>query len=298
MIKINTGKINYKKVFFQYFVIVLGLFAYTFGWCVFLIPKHIVGGGVAGVASIIYLALGVPIGVSNFLINSVLVVIGLRMLGLKFGLNTLFGIIVASFAFIFWQQIVHIQNYVDVSNLESFMCAILGAGIAGVGIGTTFNNGGNSGGTDIIALIVNKYHDISPGMVILYIDIFIVASSFIFVPGAKIDNIVYGYIVMIVFAYVLDLTIEGYKQAYQIMVFSSKNKEIADAIGSRVKRGVTLLNGYGWYSKKEQQVLVVIARKQDKVEIMKIIKEIDSNSFISIAKTQGVFGKNFDTIKS
>lgn len=289
--KTSTG-----KIILQYFMITLGILTYTFAWSVFLIPQKIVGGGVAGIASIIYIASGIPVGLSNLAINSVLFIIGIKVLGAKFGLNTIIGIVVASLSFILWQQVVHIEQYIDATQFEPFMCAIIGAGLCGVGIGTTFNYGGNSGGTDIIALIITKYRNISTGTVILYIDIFIIATA-ILLPGMTITNVVYGYVVMFVFTYVLDLTIEGNKQSYQIMVFSNNTDVIADAIGNEVKRGVTIIDAHGWYSKKDQKILMVIARKQDKVEIMRIIKSVDPNAFISIGKTQGVFGKNFDTLK-
>lgn len=290
--KTSTG-----KFIWQYFMIILGVMMYTFAWSVFLIPQHIVGGGVAGISSIIYIGTGIPVGISNFAINIILLVIGIKTLGSQFGIKTIFGIIVASLSFILWQQIIHIENIIDATQFEPFMCALIGAGISGVGIGTTFNYGGNSGGTDIIALIITKYRNITAGTVILYIDIFIIASAFI-LPEMHITNIVYGYIVMFAFTYVLDLTIEGNRQSYQIMVFSSKADEIADAIGSGVKRGVTIIDAHGWYTKNEQKIVMVIARKQDKIEIMRIIKLLDPTAFISVDKVQGVFGKNFDTLKN
>lgn len=292
--KIKTSSIGNSTL--QYLMIGLGLMLYTFAWSAFLIPQQIIGGGVAGIASIIYFSTGVPVGVSNLLINLILLAIGIKTLGGKFGINTVIGIIIASLAFIFWQQILHIERYIDSDQLGPFMCAIIGAGISGFGIGTTFNYGGNSGGTDIIALIVTKYRNISAGTVILYIDIFIIISAII-LPEITLTKVVYGYVVMFVFTYVLDLTIEGNKQSYQIMIFSSKADAIADEIGSGLNRGVTMLDAHGWYTKKTQKVIMVIVRKQDKVQIMRLIKEMDPDAFIAVDKVQGVFGKNFDMLK-
>ena len=175
------------------------------------------------------------------------------------------------------------------------MCAIIGGGLAGAGIGLAFSMGGNSGGTDIIALILNKYYNISPGKVIMYLDIVIIGCSF-FVSGS-IENVVYGYVQMGVMTYALDLVIDGSKQSYQIMVFSQYTKEIADRIGNEVGRGVTLLDGWGWFSKSNQKVLLVIARKVDKQTIMEIIQNSDPKAFISVAKVHGVYGKNFEKLK-
>ncbi|MDR1724867.1 MAG: YitT family protein [Bacteroidales bacterium] len=284
------------KAIWQYLMITFGILLYTFSWSVFLIPQKIIAGGVAGATAIIYFATDIPMGISNFAINAVLVVIAFKIMGKKFALNTLFGIALTSVAFLFWQQIIHIEKIIPAGNFELFMNAIIGAGVSAIGIGIAFNNGGNTGGTDIVALIVNKYRNISPGRIILSIDVFIILSA-ILLPGMGIENIIYGYVVMFVFAYVLDMTIEGNKQTYQITVFSQHNEQIADAILNKVGRGVTLLNGFGWYSRKEQKVLLVLAQKHDRVAILKLIKSIDPAAFISVAKTQGVYGKNFEQLK-
>jgi len=289
--KTSTG-----KIIWQYSMIALGIFMYAFAWSVFLIPKSIVGGGVVGIASIIYIITGFPVGISNFVINIILLLIGFKILGGKFGLNTVIGSLIASFSFLFLQQGIDIQHYFDLNKFDPFMSAVIGGAISGLGIGLCFAHGGNSGGSDVVALIYTKYRNVSPGSVIFVIDAIVIISSII-IPANSIESIIYGFIVMAVFTYSIDLVIEGNKQSYQILVFSQNNRTIADAIGKDIKRGVTLLNGEGWYSKQDQKVLVVIARKAEKVDILRVIKQIDPTAFISIGKTQGVFGKNFDDIK-
>lgn len=283
----------------SYLFITIGLFLYTFAWSGFLIPAGILGGGISGVSTLIYYATGktIQVGISNLILNSILILIAMKLLGAKFGINTIYGIVISSLFFILLQNLIHDPIIMD----NKFMCALIGAMLSGIGIGIAFSNGGNSGGTDIIALIITKYYNISPGRVILYLDVLIVGSSyFVFSnlsPQERIEIIVYGYVIMGVFSYTLDTVIEGNKQSYQIMVFSKENRLIADRIGKEIQRGVTLLKGEGWYSKSEQNVLFVVARKQDKTEIMKIIHECDNAAFFSIAKVSGVFGKNFDSIK-
>lgn len=281
------------KVFQQfksYFMITIGLWLMAFAWSAFLIPSGIIGGGVSGISALVFFSTGIPLGIVSLVINIVLVLIAMRILGAKFGINTVFGIIVSSAAFIILQPLFK-APLVD----DPFMCALIGSMLSGLGIGIAFHNGGNSGGTDIIALLVTNYYNISPGKVIIYIDIVIVASSFLVFQS--IEKIVYGYVVMGVFGYTLDMVIEGSKQSYQMMVFSKNSAEIADRIGTEIGRGVTTLKGTGWYTKEEQNVLMVIAQKNDKNNIMRIIKECDDSAFISIAKVSGVFGKNFDRIK-
>ncbi len=273
-----------------YIYITFGLILFSFGWTAFIIPSNIMGGGLAGIGSLVYFATGIPVGYTTLAINIVLVLIALRMLGAKFGINTIYGIIVSSFAFIILQKLIT-QPLVD----DQFMAALIGGGLSGVGIGIAFSHGGNSGGTDIVALIINKYRNISPGRVFVYVDLVVIASNwFIF---HSIEKIVYGYVVMGVGAYAVDLWLNGIRQSYQIMIYSNITPVIAERISHEVGRGVTCLKGYGWYSKRDIEVIMVIARKQDKPKIMAIIKESDPKAFISIAKVMGVFGQNFEEIR-
>lgn len=286
-----------RHIIISYMVITLGIALYTFAWSAFMLPAKIVGGGVSGISSIIYYAAGlnVPIGVTNLIINAVLVLVGFRVLGSKFGANTIYGIVISSLFFILWQQVLGIESLFDVSQFGGFMCAIIGGALCGAGIGITFAMGGNSGGTDIIALILSKFYNISPGKVIMYLDIFIIGCSYF--VSYKVENVVFGYIVMVTMTYVLDMVLDGNKQSYQIMVFSAHNVEIGDAITREVGRGATLLDAEGCYSHQGQKVLIVMAHKTDKPHVMQIIHRIDSDAFISVSKTQGVYGTNFEKLK-
>ncbi|NJO92775.1 MAG: YitT family protein [Chloroflexia bacterium] len=175
------------------------------------------------------------------------------------------------------------------------MATLIGGGLSGVGVGIAFSHGGNSGGTDIIALIINKYRNVSPGRVFVYFDVVIIAASwFVF---HSVEKIVYGYVVMAVGAYTVDLWLNGNRQSFQIMIYSNLSQVISERISKEVKRGVTCLKGFGWYSKKDIEVVMVIARKDDKQKILRIAKETDSKAFISVAKVMGVFGHNFEEIK-
>lgn len=286
-----------QQLIISYLVITLGILTYTFAWSAVMLPAKIVGGGVSGISSVLYYAVGIhiPIGIMNLVINAILVIVGFRVLGSKFGANTIYGIVMSSACFILWQQVLHVETLFDVSQFGGFMCAIIGGALCGGGIGLTFAMGGNSGGTDIIALIVSKFYNISPGKVIMYLDIVIVGCSYF--VSHKIENIVFGYIVMVTMTYVLDMVLDGNKQSYQIMVFSTKNKEIGEAITSEVGRGATLLDAEGCFSHQQQQVLIVMVHKTDKPHVMQIIHRIDSNAFISVSKAQGVYGRNFEKLK-
>lgn len=286
-----------RQAIWSYVVITLGILVYTFAWSAVMLPAQIVGGGVSGICSVIYYALGVhiPIGIMSFVINTCLLLVGLKFLGSKFGVNTIYGIILSALGFILWQQVLHIDTLFDVSQFGGFMCAIIGGALCGLGIGMTFSMGGNTGGTDIIALILSKYYNISPGKVIMYLDLIIIGLSFF--VSHKIENVVFGYIVMFTMTYVLDMIVDGNKQSYQIMVFSKQNKVIGDAITKEVGRGATLLDAEGCYSHEHNPVLIIMVHRTDKTHAMQIIHRVDSNAFVSVSKTQGVYGRNFEKMK-
>lgn len=274
----------------SYIMISIGLFMFVFAWTAFLIPSGIIGGGVSGISSIIYFATGIPVGVTSLALNGILVVIAIRVLGANYGISTIYGIAFSGGLFIILQQVITAPLVND-----PFMCAMIGGMLSGFGVGLAFSNGGNSGGTDIIALIVSNYYNISPGRVIIYIDVLIIASSYLLFHS--IEKIVYGYVVMGLFGYTVDMAIEGSKQTYQILVFSKKHKEIADKIGNELGRGITFLQASGWYTGMKQEVLLVIAHKRDRQRIVRIIHDIDSEAFTSLSKANAVYGKNFDRLK-
>ncbi len=271
-------------------LITLGIFVNAFAWVAFLMPAKVVGGGVTGAATIVYYITDFPVWISYLLVNVVLVLVGMRTLGLKFALSSIFGIGAITIFFMLLPQFLT-EPIVD----DRFMSALIGGALAGVGLGIAFINGGNSGGTDIVALVITKYRNITPGRVILYIDVLVIAFSYFI--NREIETVIYGYVVMAVFAYTIDLVIEGAKQSYQFMIISKQRDEIANRIATETGRGVTFLKGYGWYTKQESEVLLVMSHKHDKQNIMKIIYETDKHAFVTISKVSAVFGQNFQSIK-
>jgi uncharacterized membrane-anchored protein YitT (DUF2179 family) len=286
----------------EYLIITLGLLCYTAGWCIFIIPHEMVGGGVSGIGALIYYATGFPVSYSYFIINFVLLLIALKVLGKGFGFKTVFAIVMASLFFKILPDIIP-QSFIDeiaISN-GKLMSAIIGGAISGVGITLTFSQGGSTGGTDIIALMITKYRNVSPGKIILYLDIIIIASSLLLPNdlnmGAKFANVVYGYMVTGLCASTLDLLLSGMKQSIQMFIFSKNYAAIADRISNELRRGVTVLDGQGWFSKQNGKVLLVIAKKTDMNFLYKIVKEEDKDAFMSEGSVRGVYGQGFDQIK-
>lgn len=293
----------------EYLILTLGILIYVAGWTIFMIPNNLIGGGLTGVSSIIQYAVGIKMGYTYFVLNAILLVTAFVVIGANFGGKTIYAIILASVGLNVLQDLIPptIIETLSVQN-GKLMSTIMGGILAGCGIGMSMSQGGSTGGTDIIALIVNKYRNISPGRIILWIDAVIILSSLAvpsytatgeLVPFAeKITTVVYGLILITVNGYVIDLYLSGTKQSVQLFIMSRKYEEIADAITKDIHRGVTVLPAVGWYTKKENHVLMVVARKTDLNFLLKYIKTIDNDAFLSVSSVSGVYGNGFDVIKS
>lgn len=294
----------------EYLLITLGVMMFALGWTIFLTPNNLIGGGVTGIGSILQYATSgaIKMGYTFFTLNIGLLVLALFTLGKNFGAKTIYAILLDSIALLILPEVIPAEftQSIAVDN-GKLMSTIMGGLVVGVGIGITFNCGGSSGGTDIIALIVNKYRGVSPGRMILAIDVVIMSSS-IFFPSytpdgtllpftEKLVTVVYGFILITIMSTVVDLVVEGSKRSVQLFILSPKYEQIADGIANDFHRGVTALNGQGWYTKNGTQVLMVLIPKKDLPQLLRYIKSVDSDAFLSISSVTGVYGKGFDTIR-
>lgn len=294
----------------EYFLITLGILCYVLGWAIFLVPNNLIGGGVTGIASIVQYATGgaVKMGYTYFIINAGLLIAALFVIGKNFGVKSVYAIILASVGLNVFQGIIP-QSFIQSMALDNgkLMSTIMGGIMVGVGIGMSLSQGGSTGGTDIIALMINKYRNISLGRLILLMDVVIILSSLL-VPSytaegqlvpfvQKLTTVVYGLILIAVCTSVLDMYMAGSKQSVQLFIFSKKYQELADAITRDLHRGVTVLQGQGWYTKTDAHVLVILTRKADLSVTLRYIKSIDPDAFLSITSVSGVYGKGFDKIK-
>ena len=289
----------------DYIYITLGLISYSLGWAVFLLPYQITTGGTTGIGAIIYYATGFPIQWSYFIINAVLMTFAIRILGPKFSIKTTYAIFMLTFLLWLFQLVVN--NYIKAPDMtpdgkplllgigQDFMACIIGAAMCGVGLGITFNYNGSTGGTDIIAAVVNKYRDVSLGRMIMSCDVFIIGSCYFIFHDWR--RVIFGFVTLFIIGVVLDWIINSARQSVQFFIFSKKYDEIADRIIKDADRGVTVLDGTGWYSKNHVKVLVVLAKKRQSLEIFRLVKRIDPNAFISQSSVIGVYGEGFDKLK-
>lgn len=304
------GRTNNKilTVITDYLFITAGMLLFVGSWSMFLVPNNLMGGGVSGICSIIYYAVGWSMGITNFAINAVLLVAAFFVLGRGFGVKTIYAIIISSLFFQFAPDFIPKDFIAEFTqNNGKLLCVIFGGAMTGVGIGMAFTHGGSTGGTDIIAMMVNKYRDITPGRLLLMMDAVIICSSLLFpshLPDGslqpfseKLAVVVYALVMVGINSYTVDLYLTGSKQSVQIYVFTKKVEEMSDMIAFQMDRGVTLLKSRGWFHKQESEVIMVIAKKTDLSEILSKIKEIDPRAFISVTSAMGVYGLGFDTIK-
>ncbi len=274
-----------------YIIIVIGLFINALGWTAFLIPAEITGGGITGVATLIFYATEIPVWIPYLLINGILIIVSMKVLGKSFGIKTIFATLTLTLFFSILQSVIK-----EPIVTENFMSSVIGGILAGVGVGVVFSQGGSTGGTDIIAMIINKYRNISPGKIILYADVIIISSSFLIFKS--LEKIVYGYVTMAITAYTIDLVLTGAKRTVQVFIFSRKYEEIAQNISTGINRGITLIDGTGWYTKQESKILMVLVKKQESNDLLRIVKQIDPDAFISVNSVMGVYGRGFERIKA
>ncbi len=282
----------------DYALITLGLFLYAAGLTVFILPYQLITGGLTGACAMVYYVTGIPVGYSYFIVNAVLLGFALKILGFKFMTKTIFGIFVVSMMFNLLQQAVTLPDgsmYMLLGEGQDFMSIILGAAVSGIGLAVIFLNGGSTGGTDIIAMIVNKYRDLSLGRVLMLADLVIISSSyFLFEDWRKI---VFGLVLMFLENWVLDYVMTNRTESVQFLIISKKYKQIAHEVGTKVGRGITILDGHGWYSGAEVKVLCILAKRREMPMILRFVKAIDINAFVSVASVRGVYGEGFERIK-
>src|SRR5574344_1225101 len=296
----NTNKIkmNLSREFKDYFFITLGLSSYAFGWTAFLLPYQITTGGLTGIGAIIFYATGFPIQWTYFIVNVIFLGCAAKILGPKFSIKSSYAIVMLTFLLWFLQlvfvdQAGHPLKLLGVG--QDSMACVLGSILCGIGLGIVFSNNGSTGGTDIIAAVVNKYKDVTLGRMVMYCDIIIISSCYFVFHDWR--RVIFGFVTLIIISYMLDYVVNSTRRSVQFFIFSKKYDEISDRIITQTHRGVTVMTGTGWYSKNEVKMLIVMAHKSQSVDIFRLIKDIDPNAFITQSTVTGVFGEGFDRLK-
>ena len=290
-----------KQVVKDYFVMTVGAGLFAFAWEGLVIPNNMSSGGLMGLCTIIQYATGglLSASVSYMALNVLLLIFAFLAMGLGFGIKTIYCIAMTSvlmqlFSGLEWLHAVpgsvfYIQDPVLVPLLAGLL--------EGLGLGLVFKYDGSTGGLDIVALFVNRHWPISTGRFFMICDCIII-TSIVALPGKSLGDMAYGYLMMVVSAWMVDFITLGAKSSVQMLVFSSRYQEIADHIINNLDRGVTVLHAQGWYTKQEKDVLLVILRKKQLYGVTKLIKSVDPNAFVSVCQTSSVYGEGFEEIKA
>ncbi len=276
------------------FFISFGIFLYSFGYTAFILPEKVVMGGVAGISALLFYAFNLPPGASIWTLNILLLFIALRALTRQFTIRTVIGVTIMSVLIGIMQPL--FQSFpIITAGEDKFMHVLIGGALAGAGLGLVFSHNGSTGGTDIIIALLNKHFRMSFGRAMQFIDITIISSSYLLFHST--ETIVYGVAFTLIISYVCDYVINGTRQTVQFIIISKEYKRIADDIMNRVNRGVTVIQGTGWYSKHDVDILIVLTRKYESQDVLNHIKSIDPRALVSQSFCHGVFGEGFDKIK-
>jgi len=287
----NITKADIGKELRDYTMITIAMVSYAIGWGIFLLPNNITTGGVAGVSSILFWATGIPVQASYFVINGALLAAALRILGWRFCVKTVFAVTVLTVSI----GVVSSNYNAHLLADQPFMAAIIGAVFCGCGVGLGLSSNGSTGGTDIIAAIVNKYRDVSLGRVILICDVVIISSSWLVLHDW--EKVIYGYVVLYVTAFCIDQVVESARRSVQFFIISDKYQEIGERINREPHRGCTVVDAQGFYSGKDVKMLFVLAKRRQSDLIFRIINEVDPHAFVSQSAVIGVYGEGFDHFK-
>lgn len=284
------SKSNMKDFMF----IVFGILLYAIGYTAFILPERVVMGGVAGLSALIYYATNIPAGISIFVLNITLLVIAFSALTKQFVVRTIVGVLLLSLFIGMLQPLFQAFSIITAGE-DKFMHVLIGGMLCGAGLGIVFSHNGSTGGTDILTVLLTKHFNLSFGRAMQFIDCTIIGSSYLLFHS--METIVYGIVFTLVASYVCDFVVNGSRQTVQFLIISKHYKEIADTINRRVNRGVTVIEGKGWYSKENVEMLVVLSRKYESQDIFAVIKQIDPQAVVSQTFCHGVFGEGFDKIK-
>ena len=290
-----------KTLFKEYLILTIASFIFAAAWECFMIPNGMSAGGMMGLCTIIQYATGdlIPAQVSYIAINAVLMVIAVLAMGIGFGFKTIYCIVVSTLAMGLISGIDALHSvpgeffYIEEKVLVPIFAGVLEA----LGIGLILRYGGSTGGSDIVALMINKYWPVSLSTTFLIMDLFICAALLL-LPEKNFSDMCYGLEMVVVFSFMVDTVVGGKKSSYQLFVFSDRYKEIADYIIYKMERGVTVLQAQGWYTKKSREVLMILISQKELPSLNKVIKDIDPRAFMSISATNNVYGEGFEEMKT
>ena len=283
--KISSKEI--KKAAVDFLLIAVGSVIMGMAYTLFLIPHHFVPGGVSGIAIILNYFFKIPVGVQMMILNIPVFILGIRLMGKKYGLKSLIGMVVSSVMIDFFNEIVRLHSATE----NKVLASIYGGVMLGIALGIIFRGRSSTGGTDIIGQILNKYTGMSIGFGIMIVDFVIIsASGFAF---RNLEAPLYGYLVLFLSTRVIDMILEGWNYSKLVIITSTRIAEIEDFILNTLDRSGSALKSRSLYRNREGEIIITVIHRKQLNDLRKFIKEIDPDAFVIINDTYTVLGKGF-----
>ena len=271
--------------------IIFGAAIYAFGLTYFVVPHHLFEGGATGITLITYYLFNIPISVMNLIINIPLFILAWKI----FGAKTLYSSLLGTISLSIWLAI--FEKIPLSFNLEGdlVIVALVAGVLLGLGLGIIFNAGGTTGGTDIVARILNKYTNISVGKLLFALDFLILMLILIIFKDLRL--VTYTLLFDFIVSRVIDLIGEGGYAGKGFMIITQKPMEVADKINEDLGRGVTFISGQGYYSQKDLKIIYCIVARNEMIKMKELIHTIDPKAFITIAEAHEILGEGFTFVK-
>lgn len=265
------------------FFLILGATLAAMALELFLVPNHIIDGGIVGVSIIVSHLVKMPLGIFLFLLNLPFFLFGYKQIGKTFALSTLLGVSIFSLGTVFFHSFPVVTD-------DLLLSAVFGGILLGIGVGLVLRYGGSLDGTEIIAIIFSKNLPFSVGQIVMFVNLFILGSAgFVF----DWESAMYSLITYFIAYKMIDITIEGLDETRSVWIISDKAKEIGEALLHRLGRGVTYLYGEGAYTGDDKQVIFCIATRLEEAKLKTIVEEIDKEAFLAIGNIHDVRGGRF-----
>ncbi|MFF2483353.1 YitT family protein [Paenibacillus sp. NPDC058071] len=264
-------------------LITLGASLVSVGLEIFLVPNHIIDGGIVGISIIVSHLVGMPLGIFLFILNLPFLILGYKQIGKTFALSTLYGVSVMSLG-------TFLLHTVPPLTEEYFLATIFGGVLLGAGVGLVIRFGGSLDGTEIVAILFNKKLPFSVGEIVMFFNLFILCSAG-FVFGW--DRAMYSLVAYYIAFKVIDITIEGFEESKAVWIISEESQEIGSAIMSRLGRGVTYLHGEGGFTGGKKRVIFCVITRLEEAKMKSIVHELDPVAFLAVGNIHDVKGGRF-----
>jgi uncharacterized membrane-anchored protein YitT (DUF2179 family) len=291
--KISLKEINWKKSAYEYAMILVGSFIMSAGFVIFISPFKLAPGGVYGVAiTLHYLTGTLPIGIFALCLDIPLFLIGTWVLGPKFGAKTLVGIFSLSG---FTTLLEKLYGYEPLVTEDYFLASVFGGVLLGIGLGLIFKSRATSGGTDIVAMIINKYNKVPVGKLLIYVDTAVVFVGLAAFQDWRIP--LYSWVTIFITGKIIDMMIAGVGSEKAVYIVSEHYDKIRDKIINEMNRGGTYLNGEGMYNGAEKKIIYTIVDRKELILLQRYIHEIDPKAFMTVMDSTETLGEGFRSLK-